>query len=737
MLYNILRRFIGDDLIKILEKKSYYKESHPNKKLGDHISEMKNFSKLFVERFGLKHLEEFIELLIELHDIGKLDDSWSLSNKRPRHSIIGMIWINRRKDFFVKKLGEYYHFLLYFVYRHHSLLTKKSLNIIYLIDRFEEIIGRIPDELSEDFDTLRNIIKGLSIEKKIDIIDSFGIFKTVDILSASNVSYEYVKRLLGYKIVEEDINKFLKSYVSKKGKRIDIEKLNVQKGLYKNRFAIFIAPTGWGKTTGCLFFGCNGKKMFITLPTITAIREYYESLSNIFMVDMYFYLYDAYLSIENTFSDKLLSYNISKNMLYPIMITTIDQILLTFLQSGKYFLRRFNFRDACFIFDEFHILSPQMIHILLHFLKIYGKIYNLRALFMSATFPKAIIFYLKKYINNIKIFDISNEYKHLRRVLFEYKNEDIYDWISKNIDFLKNKKVLIIVNLVDKAIKIYKLLKDYYNVEILHSRFMFRDRLLKERNIRNVDILVSTQVSEVSLDISFDFLLTELSPIPSLIQRFGRVNRYGKYTSDVNCYIFKPKECGEMKVKYRPYPYSLEEISISENIVEKLSKSLKNEYQLIEVYNKTFTYEKFLKLLNEEIMDGYNIRLLMKEWENVSEYFYTTLPEDYKTSEIIDELFNLRGSTNILCLLHPDMIDDEALSNEISNIMEEWEKRMSFNERLRIYMKLKEYLIPVPIYIIRRNLYTKHIFPVIKHNSLRYSREFGLYNESETEDLFL
>ncbi|MDZ7763228.1 MAG: helicase-related protein [Melioribacteraceae bacterium] len=38
-------------------------------------------------------------------------------------------------------------------------------------------------------------------------------------------------------------------------------------------------------------------------------------------------------------------------------------------------------------------------------------------------------------------------------------------------------------------------------------------------------IVVSTQVVEVSLDISFDLMITETAPLDSLIQRFGRINR--------------------------------------------------------------------------------------------------------------------------------------------------------------------------------------------------------------------
>src|SRR5205823_15081295 len=38
-------------------------------------------------------------------------------------------------------------------------------------------------------------------------------------------------------------------------------------------------------------------------------------------------------------------------------------------------------------------------------------------------------------------------------------------------------------------------------------------------------ILVATQVAEMSLDLSADLLISDIAPIPSLIQRMGRLNR--------------------------------------------------------------------------------------------------------------------------------------------------------------------------------------------------------------------
>lgn len=70
-----------------------------------------------------------------------------------------------------------------------------------------------------------------------------------------------------------------------------------------------------------------------------------------------------------------------------------------------------------------------------------------------------------------------------------------------------------------------------------HSRFIMQDRDEKEKLLlqkdgegrpAGVDLVIATQAIEVSLDISFDLMLSECAPLDSLIQRAGRCNRFGR-----------------------------------------------------------------------------------------------------------------------------------------------------------------------------------------------------------------
>jgi CRISPR-associated endonuclease/helicase Cas3 len=98
-------------------------------------------------------------------------------------------------------------------------------------------------------------------------------------------------------------------------------------------------------------------------------------------------------------------------------------------------------------------------------------------------------------------------------------------------------------NTVAQAMEAYQLLLERYDIDsesalLFHSRFAMEDRLAIENKVlatfgkdsppedRNGKVLVATQVVEQSLDVDFDYLVTDLAPIELLIQRAGRCQRH-------------------------------------------------------------------------------------------------------------------------------------------------------------------------------------------------------------------
>jgi len=104
-----------------------------------------------------------------------------------------------------------------------------------------------------------------------------------------------------------------------------------------------------------------------------------------------------------------------------------------------------------------------------------------------------------------------------------------------------NGDTLIVVNRVDRAQVLFDALRkhtkaaDVDEIILIHARFRPAERREIERRMRATDgagrIIVATQAIEAGVDMTSRVLFTELAPWSSLVQRFGRCNRYGESSS--------------------------------------------------------------------------------------------------------------------------------------------------------------------------------------------------------------
>ena len=102
-------------------------------------------------------------------------------------------------------------------------------------------------------------------------------------------------------------------------------------------------------------------------------------------------------------------------------------------------------------------------------------------------------------------------------------------------------QVAIVCNLVDVAQRLASILRKMTDlpVALFHARYCFSHR--KEKELSAIQdfgldgtrdtgrILVATQVVEQSLDVDFDWLITQLCPVDLLFQRMGRLHRHDRH----------------------------------------------------------------------------------------------------------------------------------------------------------------------------------------------------------------
>ncbi|MBA7544387.1 hypothetical protein ES705_36742 [subsurface metagenome] len=133
-------------------------------------------------------------------------------------------------------------------------------------------------------------------------------------------------------------------------------------------------------------------------------------------------------------------------------------------------------------------------------------------------------------------------------------------------------------------------------------------------------ILVATQVVEVSLDIDFEILFTDIAPIDSLIQRFGRVNRKKQENCYGNIFIYsktniKPYYDYLLDISFSTIKEGLHEIEEYSNwldiVYDKLFKDIKHKNEFEKSFSEGYqAYEKYINI-NEGISkfnDTYELR---------------------------------------------------------------------------------------------------------------------------------
>ncbi len=656
------------------------KESHEGKSLSRHVEECWDLASSVLRELGLdrKGLKQLCFSLCVAHDLGKLSSKWQVGAERKvKHSrksseLLELVRERGATDL-LPLPKEYWAVLTFATLKHHSSLY---------LDTSDELKWRLYREL-------RKLLSG-NANLAVDLADVIGVFKLADIVSALEYPRDSVLSQFAWsESFEDKIESEIKRRAEER-RGFDPNKFEVQEEIAssRDRHLIVVAPTGWGKTALALLRAreLRPKKIFYVLPTITAVKEFEETLRNVFdeeYVGEYFYFADVEYLVRREDSPDEAVYPLDFYRLFvpKVTVTTIDQLLLTALQVGRYHLRRYNLRGSLIVIDEFHLLTPEMVGALKAALEVLGEIYNLSVLLMSATPSTVYVEALRDVLGGAEPRVLWKEYERLRRHWVELLDESLLDFLQERIDSLRGKSVLVIANTVERAVKAYELLRERNvpGVHLIHGRFAYRDRAEKENGVRNARVLVATQVAEVSLDISYDVLVTELAPVPSLVQRFGRVNRYGRKARETNVYI-----CLKLDSEA---PYNVPEMLMTKDVLQKLSGYLSGGNESVYLKALECHYGGLIRKESENI-----IRETYEKTRDAlsrSHYFYAL-------EDTFEEFSKYLGRESSYMAVPRPYLD------EVKRIWRGMRKARSYNKRRKLLAEMKSYFMPVPCTVKER-----------------------------------
>lgn len=332
---------------------------------------------------------------------------------------------------------------------------------------------------------------------------------------------------------------------------------------------LVVAPTGAGKTD-FLLRRCQGR-VFYTLPFQASINSMFDRIQSAVQKNSEASKFDVRL-LHSTSRLKVKGDRIEQT-LQPLIgasvkVLTPHQIASIVFGTSGYETVMLDLKGTDVILDEIHTYtewSGAMVHeIVRALIRLDCRVHIGTATIPTALYQKLLDLVGKeKEVYEVRLPESILE-KFNRHIVFKEKNDPTRIYEILNNAFANGERVLLIQNTVKAAQNLYKdIRKEFPEVKIMliHSRFRRKDRYRLEKELTDdynnraktqyaPCLVISTQVVEVSLDISFDRMITACAPLDALIQRFGRVNRT---RNQATIGKFKPVHVLEPDGNARPY----------------------------------------------------------------------------------------------------------------------------------------------------------------------------------------
>lgn len=449
-------------------------------------------------------------------------------------------------------------------------------------------------------------------------------------------------------LAEEDFQEWIEEVLSLQLLEIEIQQLVAQRlngkklrpfqeliANSKHRVTLVKAGCGTGKTIGAYAWAekwAVGRKLFFSYPTTGTASQGYIDYAHGTEIEAALMHSRADLDRELLFSrdsdDSDNSQDIDSRLIAfqawrkKLIVCTVDSVLGLIQNNRKPLYSWAALVQSAFVFDEVHAYDSQLFGALLKFIKAFR---GAPILLMSASFTPEQLAAIRQVIEEdaeefCEPIKGPQELEELPRYDINYISEinnleELTEVWEPVIEALRNKqKVLWVTNSVKTCIQIYriaqiklaeKLPELGINPLIYHSRFRYKDRVKKHQAVIDgfktdgAVLAITTQVCEMSLDLSADLLISTMAPAAALIQRLGRLNRR----------MMKAEEGAKQAIIY-PWdnlkPYNKAEISTGEQLIEEFSGKTGISQQDLARFSESLNSEKITEVKSNWLEDNWS-----------------------------------------------------------------------------------------------------------------------------------
>ena len=687
----------------------------PNKTIREHSDDLKK-RVYYLKEIGYIKGERLFYLLLECckhHDDGKANFSFQrrVSGKRwipfdPEkeipHNVLSVYYLDKTQY----EEMDYLKIASAILYHHDYCDEDRVINEKWMLIDENLLEGYSSESLSGDeIEYLMN--EGLYGE---NLIILKGLLRRCDYSASGEYEIEYPNDFL-----LEKLERMMQRW---KEKNENAGWNELQKFAIENRETdiIAVASTGMGKTeAGLLWIG--DQKGFFILPVRTAINAIYDRVREEILQEEKLEERVALLHSEalEYYNDNVEELDITeyfdrgKHLSLPLSISTLDQLFNFVLRYKGYETKLATLSYSKIVIDEIQMYEPDLLAVLIRGL---GQIHRLggKIAIVTATLAPFIKQLLKE--------DAEIEFKEKDFILDKTRHsvsvkdgaiqaEDIVTQYLENKKSGKSNKILIVCNTIKKAQALYEELKtqlgEIEELNLFHSRYIRQDRKKLEKEIRRFGktycdekhkildcqngIWISTSLVEVSLDIDFDYLFTELSELNGLFQRMGRCNRKGvKNLDKYNCFVYCAGE--EVKRGQKGFldPIFYEQ---SRKALQEVDGLLSEEKKM-DLINRYFTME--------QVKDS----SFMKKYREVYNQLMELRIGDFEEGEQLRSIFNQDIIPKLLFDENREFIleqQDRLRKIEKQLRKSKGEERVQYlKERLNCQQNLKEFVVSIPKY---------------------------------------
>lgn len=588
--------------------------------------------------------------------------------------------LSTKKDEFLNRAEKLRQYLVLSQYRHkftyEDFINFKSLysNLIYS-DKFEAIFS-MPKQQSKDIpiDVLESDIQNLPPNKKRDAFRNF---------------------------VLNNFDKECKLFT-------------------------LTAPTGYGKTLTALNFALkfNKPRIIYALPFTSIIDQTYDIVAKIYknsdiLVSKAHHkttIGEENLTQEDRYSKiKFLMESFSGE----INVTTLYQLIFALFGNKNKDNVKFNqLKNSVVIIDEAQAIPYNFRKDFILLCEIISQRLGTIFIFMSATMPviKSENF---KEISNLDYF--SKQDRYVIKWL-DIGGED--ELLEKICEAASDKNTLVVVNTIKKAQELFTKLRDKFSCFCLNG-YMYDDH--KRATIEAVRcavdkskvdplaskiLLISTQSIEAGVDLDFDIGFREVSPISSIIQTAGRVNRHFGATRG-ELYVFPEIS------KFTNLIYG-DLYKISGAILSDLKQKEVRESEILEISNLYFQ-----KISNQ--LENLHIKSEIEklEFENINQKIEDIMNDNYKQTIIIEP------EENFIKDFEAKIFEIKNSPNEKFTIRDLFKNHIRKSSKFSINVTLKDMNKLMPN--LKQINGLKDMFYLPFGSSYFYSAEYGLKKDTNLD----